>query len=103
MIFFFPYALFEVPSNTMLKRFRPSVWLSIIVLIWGVSMTLMGVVKNYSGLLATRFFLGVGEVSTFGDVDRRKVTIANNIGILLFLGWVFSRSKFLTDLLVLSP
>lgn len=61
----------------------------------GVSMTLMGVVKNYSGLLATRFFLGVGEVSTFGDVDRRKVTIANNIGILLFLGWVFPGASFL--------
>ena len=62
MIFFFPYALFEVPSNMMLKRFRPSVWLPVIVLIWGISMTLMGIVRNYSGLLATRFFLGVGEV-----------------------------------------
>lgn len=63
MIFFFPYALFEVPSNMMLRRFRPSIWLAIIVLIWGTAMTLMGIVHNYSGLLATRFFLGAGEVS----------------------------------------
>lgn len=46
----------------MLKFFRPSIWLPIIVVIWGVSMTMMGIVQNYGGLLATRFFLGAGEV-----------------------------------------
>ena len=37
-IFFFSYAIFEVPSNVFLKRLRPSVWLSLLMLLWGVMM-----------------------------------------------------------------
>lgn len=61
-IFFFPYALFEVPSNIVLKLLRPTIWLTILVLCWGTVMTLMGIVQNYAGLLAARFFLGLTEV-----------------------------------------
>ena len=34
-VFFIPYILFEVPSNLLLKRMRPSTWLSWIMLGWG--------------------------------------------------------------------
>jgi hypothetical protein len=34
-VFFFPYALFEVPSNVILKIMRPSRWIAIMVLAWG--------------------------------------------------------------------
>ncbi|OQV05003.1 hypothetical protein CLAIMM_09807 [Cladophialophora immunda] len=64
-IFFFPYALFEVPSNIVLKILKPIVWLPIIVITWGTVMTLMGIVQNYAGLLAARFFLGLAEAGTF--------------------------------------
>ncbi|EEP77001.1 predicted protein [Uncinocarpus reesii 1704] len=64
-IFFFPYALFEVPSNVMLKLLKPSVWLTLIVTSWGVVMTVMGLCQNYSALLACRFFLGVFEAGLF--------------------------------------
>ena len=64
-IFFFPYALFEVPSNIVLKFLTPRIWLTIIVLAWGTVMTLMGIVQNYAGLLAARFFLGITEAGLF--------------------------------------
>ena len=32
-----------------------------IVIIWGIIMTLTGIVHNYHGLLATRFMLGIFE------------------------------------------
>ncbi|PGG97669.1 hypothetical protein AJ79_09128 [Helicocarpus griseus UAMH5409] len=64
-IFFFPYSLFEVPSNVMLKILKPSIWLTFIVFTWGVIMTVMGLVQNYSGLLGCRFFLGVFEAGLF--------------------------------------
>jgi hypothetical protein len=54
-IFFFPYALFEVPSNIVLKVLKPKLWLTIIVQVWGTVMTLMGLVQNYAGLLAARY------------------------------------------------
>ncbi|KAK4238961.1 major facilitator superfamily domain-containing protein [Achaetomium macrosporum] len=66
--FFFTYAAFEVPSNLMLKRVRPSRWLPSIMVAWGVVMTLMGIVHNYAGLLAARIFLGVTEAGLFPGV-----------------------------------
>ena len=49
-VFFFPYALFELPSNVLLKKLRPSRWLSFLVLCFGIVMTMHGVVKNYGQL-----------------------------------------------------
>ncbi|KAK4155740.1 major facilitator superfamily domain-containing protein [Chaetomidium leptoderma] len=66
--FFFPYAAFEVPSNLMLKKVRPSIWLPSIMVAWGFVMTLMGIVHNYTGLLTARFFLGVTEAGLFPGV-----------------------------------
>ena len=66
--FFFTYAAFEVPSNLILKRLRPSVWLPAIMVAWGVVMTLMGVVQNYAGLMTARIFLGVTEAGLFPGV-----------------------------------
>lgn len=37
-VFFFSYAIFEVPSNIFLKRLRPSIWLSLLMLLWGIMM-----------------------------------------------------------------
>ena len=34
--FFFPYAIFEVPSNVVLKLMRPSIWISILMVTWGI-------------------------------------------------------------------
>lgn len=61
-IFFFPYAALEVPSNIVLKVLEPNIWLSILVVSWGLVVVMTGIVHNYSGLLTVRFFLGVTEV-----------------------------------------
>ncbi|KAL4860981.1 hypothetical protein BDV12DRAFT_82864 [Aspergillus spectabilis] len=64
-IFFFPYSFFEPVCNLLLVRLKPSVWLPSIVMAWGIVMTLTGIVQNYSGLLAARFFLGLTEAGLF--------------------------------------
>ncbi|KAF2100193.1 MFS general substrate transporter [Rhizodiscina lignyota] len=64
-IFFVSYSFFEIPSNIVLKIIRPNIWISLIMVVWGVIMTLMGIVQSYSGLLAARFFLGVAEAGLF--------------------------------------
>ncbi|CCG80981.1 putative MFS transporter [Taphrina deformans PYCC 5710] len=68
-IFFISYAIFEVPSNILLKRLKPHIWFPIIIFLWGVNMTLMGLMKNYNDLLAARFFLGVFEAGLFPGVN----------------------------------
>lgn len=67
-VFFFTYAAFEVPSNLLLKKLRPSVWLPSIMVAWGIVMTLMGIVQNYHGLLIARIFLGITEAGLFPGV-----------------------------------
>ncbi|KAK5653413.1 hypothetical protein OQA88_8898 [Cercophora sp. LCS_1] len=67
-VFFFTYAAFEVPSNLLLKKLRPSRWLPTIMVAWGIVMTLMGIVQNYTGLLVARIFLGVTEAGLFPGV-----------------------------------
>lgn len=39
-IFFISYAIFQVPSNIVLKRLRPSIWLSTLMVGWGIMMVL---------------------------------------------------------------
>ncbi|GLI78967.1 hypothetical protein PoHVEF18_007289 [Penicillium ochrochloron] len=67
-LYFIGYVLFEVPANTVLKLTRPSLWLPTLTLVWGVVATLLGVVQNYRGYLASRFFLGVAESGLFPGV-----------------------------------
>ncbi|OJT10069.1 hypothetical protein TRAPUB_13425 [Trametes pubescens] len=67
-VFFFPYALFEPPSNLALKKLRPSIWLSSIMLVWGIAMTLHGVITNYAGLLGLRFLLGLAEAGLYPGI-----------------------------------
>ncbi|KAL6922937.1 hypothetical protein FSST1_000211 [Fusarium sambucinum] len=65
-LFFIPYILLEIPSNILLKKFkRPSVYLGILVTIWGIIMTLHGVVNGFGGLLAVRMLLGVFEAGFY--------------------------------------
>ena len=64
-IFFVPYVLFEIPSNLLLKKFKPHVWLSVCILAFGIVMLCQGFVQSYGGLLATRFFLGLAETGVF--------------------------------------
>lgn len=67
-VFFFTYAAFEVPSNLLLKKLRPSRWLPLIMVCWGVVMTLMGLVQSFQGLVVARLFLGVTEAGLFPGV-----------------------------------
>ncbi|KAI9148893.1 transporter [Paramyrothecium foliicola] len=65
-IFFVPYVLFEVPSNIILKKFkRPSWYLGILTVSWGIVMTCTGLVKNFGGLMTTRVLLGIFEAGFF--------------------------------------
>lgn len=65
VVFFVPYILCEIPSNVLLKRFSPNVWLSGCMFMFGLVTLLQGFVQNFGGLVTTRFFLGVFESGMF--------------------------------------
>lgn len=56
---------FEIPSNILLKKLSPRIWLSICGIGFGLVMVFQGLTQNYSGILATRFFLGLFECGMF--------------------------------------
>lgn len=60
-IYYISYILLEVPSNMVIKKFRPSLYLSSLMFCWGIINMCMGFVHSYGALLGLRFLLGVFE------------------------------------------
>lgn len=65
-ILFVGYILFQVPSNMLLNKMgRPSIYLSVVMTIWGAISTATGAVQSFGGLVAVRVLLGVVESAFF--------------------------------------
>ena len=60
-IFFWGYALFEVPSNLMLVRVGARFWIARIMITWGVLSVAMLFVQGPISFYVLRFLLGVAE------------------------------------------
>ncbi|CAB5163926.1 putative MFS transporter [Rhizophagus irregularis] len=96
-IFFFGYILFEIPSNLILLRTNPSLWIPFIMTLWGLVMILMAFVKNFAELMSARFFLGACESGLFpGAVyyitTWYKRSETNSRIAILFMGTSFAGS-----------
>ncbi|KAF3994084.1 hypothetical protein FT663_00104 [Candidozyma haemuli var. vulneris] len=68
-IFFIFYATAEIPSNMILKRWKPNVFVPLTVTLFAIVMTLMGTVQNYAQLMATRALLGLFEAALFPGIS----------------------------------
>ena len=68
-LFFVSYAVFEVPSNLMLRRLSPRIWLSTLTVLFGINATLLGVSFNPGSFIAARFTLGIFEAGLFPGVN----------------------------------
>ncbi|OSC98925.1 MFS general substrate transporter [Trametes coccinea BRFM310] len=79
-VFYASYIIVELPSNWVLKKFKPSRWLPFLVVLWGTVTTLSGLVHNFSGLIAIRIFLGLCEGGLLP-------------GIMLYLSTLYKRHE----------
>lgn len=61
VVFFITYVIFEVPSNLILAKTRPSIFLSTIMTLWGIVTCCMAKVETYQQLVALRVIVGVLE------------------------------------------
>ncbi|KAF7555091.1 hypothetical protein G7Z17_g2446 [Cylindrodendrum hubeiense] len=61
VVFFVGYVVFEPPSNMILVRTRPSLYLPAIMAVWGVLTCLMALVQHYHHLIILRVFVGIME------------------------------------------
>jgi len=60
-ILFVGYILGQIPSNMIITRVRPSWYMGICMMGWAVVSGLTAITHNYTGIILTRFFLGVVE------------------------------------------
>lgn len=63
--FFILYILLEVPCNILLKKMRPSVFLSSIMLGWGIVTVCQGLTRSFAGLVVCRVIIGGLEAGFF--------------------------------------
>lgn len=66
MMFFIPYILFELPSNILLRRVGPAIWLSGLATLFGVVSLCCGFVGDWTELLGCRVVLGALEAGELG-------------------------------------
>jgi len=97
-ILYVGYILMQVPSNIFINRIsRPSLYISVVMAIWGLISTLTGVVHNFAGMVSTRFFLGFVEAAFLPGAllilskwyTRSELTVRNAI---LFCGNLISNA-----------
>jgi MFS family permease len=67
-IFFIGYALFEIPSNLLLKKFGARWWLARIAITWGIVAAAFAFTTNDTMFIVLRFLLGVTEAGLFPGV-----------------------------------
>ncbi|KAK6380831.1 hypothetical protein LTS17_005032 [Exophiala oligosperma] len=75
-----PYIASEIPSNLLLRRIGPRIYIPSLCFSWGVISTLQCLVQNYSGLIVCRFFLGLVEGGLFP-------------GVILYLSMFYRRKE----------
>ena len=67
-LFFIAYAIFELPRNVMMEKYGAKVWLTRIMISWGIVSFLMAFVQNEVMFYVLRFLLGAAEAGFFPAV-----------------------------------
>ncbi|KAF8185966.1 MFS general substrate transporter [Pholiota molesta] len=79
-VLYVPYIAAELPANLLLRRIGPRLLMPTLLTIWGVMVTLQGLVSSYRGLVTVRAFLGLVEGPMFP-------------GIVLYLSGFYTRKE----------
>ena len=67
-IFSYSYLIFEPTNTILLKAFRPSRWMFVLIILWGISACCSAAAMNFSGMMCVRFAIGMAEAGFFPSV-----------------------------------
>ena len=67
-IFSYSYMIFEPTNTVLLKTFRPSRWMFVLILAWGICACSVAAVQNFQGMMCARFAIGLAEAGFFPAV-----------------------------------
>ncbi|KAH1780393.1 hypothetical protein KXW53_000798 [Aspergillus fumigatus] len=89
-VFYLTYICSELPSNLIIKKASPKIWLPTLTMVWGIITMCLGFVRNFAGFVAVRAILGVAEGGllpgmTFACGALSYLCLPNNIETAAFL------------------
>lgn len=67
-IFSYSYMIFEPTNTLLLKTFRPSRWMFVLILMWGVCASSSSAVRDFKGMMCVRFAIGAAEAGFYPAV-----------------------------------
>jgi MFS family permease len=79
-VFYVFYVVADVSSNLFLKKATPRLWLSLLAILWGISVMCVGFVRNFAGFVVVRCLLGIFEGGLYP-------------GSLLYLSTMYTREE----------
>jgi sugar phosphate permease len=79
-VYYATYIASELPSNLLVKKVGPKIWLPLLTVAWGIVTMCLGFVKNYAGFVAVRAILGLTEGGLLP-------------GIILYLSTMYKRGE----------
>jgi len=89
-LFYVGYTIFEIPSNLIITRLKPGVWLARICITWGIITALYAVINNLASFLILRMLLGIAEAGLWPGMAYyltkwyRKSEIPGRIALYYF-------------------
>ncbi|KAK4082219.1 uncharacterized protein Triagg1_2031 [Trichoderma aggressivum f. europaeum] len=79
-VFYATYIACELPSNLVLKKVSPRIWLPSLTVAWGITTMCLGFVRSFGSFAAVRALLGIAEGGLFP-------------GIVLYLSSMYTRGE----------
>ncbi|TVY65739.1 putative transporter, partial [Lachnellula suecica] len=92
-ILFVGYLLMQLPSNLLLTRVRPSLYLGAAMAIWGTISASQASVRSFGGLLACRIMLGVVEAPFFPGAIMLMSSWYTRAELAHRIAWFYSGSS----------
>ncbi|KAI0479472.1 allantoate permease [Xylariaceae sp. FL0804] len=92
-ILFVGYLLMQLPSNLLITRVRPSLYLGAVIAVWGAISTAQASTQSFGGLVACRFFLGFAEAPLFPGAVFLMSTWYTRAELAHRLAWFYSGSS----------
>lgn len=80
----------QLPSNLLLTRVRPSIYLGLAMAIWGAISAAQASVQSFGGLLACRIMLGVMEAPFFPGAIMLMSSWYTRAELAYRIAWFYS-------------
>ncbi|KAK0664561.1 putative MFS transporter [Cercophora samala] len=94
LVAFYPlYIAGEIPSNLVLKKITPRIWIAFMTFLWGLFCLCLGLVHNFNQFIALHALLGLAEGGLFPAMVLYLSTIYTRTELALRIGVLYTSTS----------